>query len=120
MRVGNEDKAYYVDLEDYYSKNWEECEQMWILLYRKNIVGVEEEFTNNRIERFWRSTKQFLKQNSSGAMGISKAVTKIVKFSEERLSEKYTWDQRHNMRMFDSDPKVSEEFMKAGQFLNDR
>ena len=120
VRVGNGDRAYYVDLEDYYLKNWEECEQMWMLLYRKNLVGVEEEFTNNRIERFWRSTKEFLKQKSSGAMGISKAVNEVVKFSEERLSEKYIWDQRHTLRMHDSDPKVREELLRAGQCLNDR
>ena len=53
-------------------------------------------------------------------MGVSMAVTEVVKFSEGRLSEKYIWDQRHNMRMYDSDPQVREELLRAGQCLNDR
>ena len=120
VRVGNGDQAYYVDLVDYFWKNWGECESMWILYHRKLCVGLEEEFTNNRIERFWRSTKDFLKGMSSGDMTIIKAVRAVVRFAEERLGQKYVWDQRHTLRMYDADPEVKEEFLNAGKVINDR
>ena len=120
VRVGNGDQAYHVDLVDYFVKNWGDCESMWILYYRKHCVGLEEEFTNNRIERFWRSIKFFLKGMSSGDMTIIKAVRAVVRFAEDRMGQKYVWDQRHTLRMYDADPEVKEEFLNAGKVINDR
>ena len=120
IRVGNGDQAYFVNLLDYYEKNWLECEAMWMLVYRKNIRGIESNHTNNRLERFWRSCKDFLKLMSSGGMTIVRAVNITVKFAEDRLEEKYLWDQRHTMRMYDKDPDIKQEYARAALEINDR
>ena len=120
VRVGNGDQAYFVNLQEYFSKNWVECETMWMMAHRKNIVGLEEENTNNRIERLWRTLKDYLKQMASGQMSIHKAVKTLVKFEEERIDDKYVWDQRHTMCLFDRDPSVKEEYANAAVKLNDR
>ena len=56
---------------------------------RRRIGGMQDEMTNNRLERMWRSMKTYLKQMSSGLMSISGAVLHLVKFAEERIREKY-------------------------------
>ena len=120
VKIGYGDQAYYVNLTDYYWKNWEPCKDMWMHQYRKNIAGFEDENTNNRIERFWRSTKDFLKQMASGDMTIFRAVKYVTKFIQSRLVEKYVWDQRHTMRMHDKDPQVKHELAVAALQINDR
>ena len=120
IRVGYGDKAHYVDLLQYYIKNWANCEDMWKTSKRKAIVGLEDENTNNRLERLWRTMKEYLLHMSSGQMSICRAVSMLVKFCEERLEEKYTWDRRHKMRLPHSDPMVKAEYALAAEKLNDR
>jgi hypothetical protein len=120
VRIGNGDQAYHRNLQEYYSSNWDECSTMWMMMHRKNLVGVEDEHTNNRLERFWRSCKDFLRVMSSGAMTIVRAVYTTLHFVEDRMDEKYAWDLRHTMRMFDEDPDVKEEYAVAANEINDR
>ena len=120
VRVGNGEKSYYVNFWEYYEKNWADCESMWMTHLRRRIPGMQDEMTNNRLERMWRSMKTHLKQMTSGLMSISGAVLNLVKFAEDRIKEKYTWDKRHTCRFYHSDPKVREEYLNAAVELNDR
>ena len=120
VRVGNGEKSYYVNFSEYYAKNWASCEAMWMTHLRRRIPGMQDEMTNNRLERMWRSMKTHLKQMSTGLMSISGAVLHLVKFAEERIKEKYTWDKRHSCRFYHSDPKVRQEYLDAAVEMNDR
>ena len=92
--IGNLHMDNYVDLKTYFEKNWGNCCEMWMSIHRKNIPELENENTNNRLERTWRSVKEYLKQLLMGEMSIAKAVMHIVNYCETRLLELYTWDQR--------------------------
>ena len=118
VKVGNADN--FVSLNQYFIKNWESCQEMWSMFSRRRIVGIEDINTNNHLERMWRTLKDYLKQMTSGAMTISKAVLKLVRYCEMRLEERYTWDRRHKMRIFDEDPDIKEEYVQAAKKLNDR
>ena len=74
VRVGNGDTGYYTNLEDYFVKNWESCKEKWLLCERRSIPGLEDEHTNNRLERLWRSMKEHLKQLTSGSASINQLV----------------------------------------------
>ena len=60
-------------------------ERLWMMTHRKNIVGLGEENTNNRIERLWRTLKDFPKQMASGKMSIFKAVQYFQGLSKRGL-----------------------------------
>ena len=118
VRVGNGDKAYYTNLREYYIKNWESCSDLWMSWRRVNIPGLEDN-TNNRLERMWRSLKEFLKNSTSGSASISRAVIVLLKFAESQLVDRYTWHQRHIMRIACDNSKFEEELKRASTYLND-
>ena len=118
VRVGNGDQAYYTNLGEYFNKNWETCSDLWMSWRRANIPGLEDN-TNNRLERMWRSLKEFLKNSNTGSSSIARAVILLVKFGESQLVDRYTWHQRHRMRIASNDSKFEEELKKAATHLND-
>ena len=120
VRIGNGDKAYYANLSEYFEKNWKSCSEKWLTCRRRNIPGLEDENTNNRLERLWRSMKDYLRAITTGTVSISKAVVLLVKFAENQLIDRYTWQMRHTMRIAHSDPAVVEEYTDASKELNDR
>ena len=120
VKVGSSERVKYQLFEDYYYKNWSSCKEMWMMHRRKGIIGLEEETTNNRLERMWRSMKTFTSQKCSKAVSIQKVIIEMVGYAERRIEEKYTWDLRHNSRVYHEDPKLRDEFSNAGLELNDR
>ena len=113
VRVGNGDKAYYANLRSYFDKNWRLCSDKWLTCKRKNIPGLEDENTNNRLERLWRTMKDYLKGITSGSVSINKAVVILVNFAENQLLEHYTWQMRHSIRIAHQDPKIAQEYTRA-------
>ena len=120
VRVGNGDKSYYTNLREYFLKNWDACGDKWMTCERRNIPGLEEENTNNKLERLWRSMKDYLKLMTSGLSSIAKAVRILVNYAETVLVDSYTFDLRHEMRIAHEDPKIVEEYKIAAKELNDR
>ena len=120
VKVGAHASARLVDLWVYYQKNWAECVDMWATFKRNSIPGLENMNTNNHLERLWRTLKQFLDKMVPGVTTIFKAVLNLVQFCDERLDEKYTWDKRHIMRIYDEDPEVRDMYARASLKLNDK
>ena len=120
VRVGYGDQSYYANLSEYYEKNWKSCETLWMLLYRRHLVGIEEEHTNNRIERFWRSVKEYLKKMTPGDMTITRAIYSVLTLIQERLDESYVWSQRHTLRMHHEDPEIKTVLSSASTSIIDR
>ena len=118
VRVGNGDHAYYTNLGEYFSKNWESCSDLWMSWRRANIPGLEDN-TNNRLERMWRSLKEFLKISTSGSAPIAKAIIVLLKFAESQLVDRYTWHQRHIMRIANNNTRFMEALNRASSHLND-
>ena len=119
VRVGNGDSGYYTNFESYFNKNWETCRDKWLTCERRSIPGLEEENTNNRLERMWRSMKDHLKQMTP-ASSICKAVMVLVSFAENQLVDSYTWHLRHRVRIANKDPEVVGEYARAAIQLNER
>ena len=92
---------------------------MWAFYERKSLPDLGDENTNNRLERFWRTLKDYLDVLFSGRVGIKKTIVYLVKWSEEQLEVKYTWALRHRMNIWDSDPAVQELYNEASKVLSD-
>ena len=118
VKIGNGDMAQYKNLAQYFHKNWESCTHLWVTWKRVNIPGLEDN-TNNKLERLWRSLKEYLRKSSSGSAPISKAVILMFKFVESQIADRYTWHQRHIMRIACNDKQAEEEIKKASAHLND-
>ena len=119
IRLGMGEKGHYVSLRDYYDKNWATCTDMWAFYGRRNLPDIGDENTNNRLERTWRSMKDYLKLLSYGLVNIYKAIMYLTKWAEEQLEERYTWALRHRMRIWDADPDIRKLYEEAAEVLND-
>lgn len=120
VRVGNGEKAYYANLREYFQRNWESCSDKWLTCKRRNIPGLEDENTNNRLERLWRTMKDHLRGVHKGPVSINKAVGILVTFAEKKILERYTYQMRHSMKIAHRDPIIAEEYKQASLELNDR
>ena len=90
-----------------------------MLIHRRHLVGIEEEHTNNRIERFWRSVKEYLKTRTPGDMTITRAIHSVLTFIQARLDESYVWSQRHTLRIHHEDPEIKSKLcIKSGQIVS--
>ena len=110
----------YTSLISYYHKNWGTCAQMWQYLARQKLPNIEEEFTNNRLERLWRSLKDHLETKGKGKLSIKEAVAFTLKYAQSHLEGKYIWDKRHTMRLYSDDPVITNIYKDASFSLNDR
>lgn len=119
IRVGSGEKKHYTSLKGYYDKNWGSCKEMWTFFLRKNLPGLGEEFTNNRIERAFGVMKRDLKLYTTGEVNFFKAVMHLVRWAENQLSTRYTTAQRHRIRIHDPDPAVRDLYLEAADVLND-
>ena len=84
------------------------------------MQDIGDENTNNRLERLWRSIKEYLKSVSSYTTPIAELVVLLVKYAEARLVDSYAWQLRHRMRIVHDNPEIMEEFDRASCELNDR
>ena len=91
-----------------------------MLIHRRHLVGIEEEHTNNRIERFWRSVKEYLKTRTPGDMTITRAIHSVLTFIQARLDESYVWSQRHTLRIHHEDPEIKTVLSCASISIIDR
>ena len=119
VRVGSGDAARYEPLVDYYMRCWGNITELWTYHARKNLPGLGDENTNNRLERLWRSMKDHLKMLSGSEMTIYRAVEYLVRFAEEQIQDRYTWSRRHAIRLWHPDPEVRKIFDEAAGQLND-
>ena len=120
VRIGFGSNAYYTNLAEYVRKNWDLCSDKWLTCERRKLEGIEDENTNNRLERLWRSMKDYLKSVSSCTTPISELVVLLVQYAEARLINRYAWQLRHRMRIVHENPEIMQEFDKADTELNDQ
>ena len=62
VRQGSKDANCFQPATDYYFKNWQPHSEKWMFVERKGIPGLDDENTNNRLERLWRSMKGWIIQ----------------------------------------------------------
>jgi len=120
VRLGSRDQDKFQPATGYYFKHWEAYAPQWMFIHRRTIPGMETENTNNRLERLWRSMKDNLSLLLVGPKTMPNVVSHLVHFCDSRLESSYLWDQRHKMRLYDSNDKISREYARGADDLNDR
>ena len=118
VRLGTGQQAYYVNLADYYEKNWAPIRHMWAWCERK-ILPIGEENTNNRLECAFRKLKEDLKMSNIGEVTIEVAIMNIVKWAELKLLDAVTQAQRKDIRIYEENPELQLEYENAVLELNE-
>ena len=96
-----------VDLGEYYQKNWAGDTSLWAHYRRRNLpLGLH--FTNNMVERLFRTVKEMLEHANPGHILLGRSVEQAVKFCDERLDDRLLQTQRKIMVPFHSNPMVKE------------
>ena len=117
VRLGAGEKARYVQLSDYYKKNWAPVRHMWARFERRGLP-LGGEHTTNRVERTFGVLKMELKMCTTGDLSIEMAVVKVLRWAERKLTEAFATAQRKDMQIHDHDPIVQQELRKAALELN--
>lgn len=110
----------YVNLEDYFARNWLNCKDMWAKSSRKGLL-IADEHTTCRLERTWRAVKDDLKRANGGRkLSTARCVIHVVTYTDSRLQGGLLAAQRKVCRIFHEDPDIAADYEEAGKFLNER
>ena len=118
VRLGTGEHAHYVNLADYYEKNWAPIRHMWAWCERKRLP-IGEENTNNRLECAFRKLKEDLKMSNIGEVTIEVAVMSVVRWAELKLLDAVTQAQRKDVRIYEENPDLQLEYDNAVMELNE-
>ena len=105
-----------VALVEYYQKNWAGDEDLWAH-YRRRHLPLGRHFTNNMVERLFRTVKDMLESCNPGHIPLGRSVQQAVEFCDDRLDERLLKTQRKIMVAHHSDPMVMELLNKAAAHL---
>ena len=117
VRVGTGEDVKYVSLAGYYEENWAPDRKMWARCDRKRLP-IGQEHTTNRLERAFGVLKADLRLRNNWDITIEAAVVQVVQWAERKLVDAFTLAQRKELHIYDQDPSVQLEYIKAAAELN--
>ena len=106
-------------LAEYYIRNWRQCKEMWVKYYRKSLSCLGDN-TSNRVERYFWTLKKAFQDTFLSLPNTLTAAVHLVKFSDERLGERYSFATNKTVIINDKDPKIRKLNVAASKCLNDR
>ena len=106
-------------LADYYQRNWNSCQNMWVKCFRKSLPCLGDN-TSNRVERYFWTVKKAFKDTFMALPKTVTAAVSLIKFADQRLMEKYMFSKNKVLVIYDENKEVLENNEKASQILNDR
>ena len=109
----------YVSFLEYFKKNWEACEEMWVKFYR-NSFALFGDHTTNRIERQFWSLKLSLSETFGTISDTVTAIIHLINFTNNRLSERRIFNATKSLIIYDADEFIHAMNKEASQVLNER
>ena len=109
----------YVQMTDYYTKNWEKSKKMWVKCFRIDLPLLGDN-TTNRVESSFSLLKQTITDTFSSTPKTIQGIHHLVQFADKRLLERYSMGKVRRLVIFNSIPKVRDLNEAASYELNDR
>ena len=109
----------YVNLSEYFKKNWSSCSHMWAKHLRKGLLTLGDH-TTNRVERMFWTLKRSIREKFVSLPKTVSSIQYIVKYAENRLVEKTNLNTLQSLRIYSSDPFIRELNTVASLKLNHR
>ena len=107
----------YVNLKDYYQRNWLSCKLMWIKCYRKGLPLLGDN-TTNRIENKFGKLKESIADTFITLPTTSSAIIHLVNYADRMLEERYISRTNKSMKIFSSNPWIRDLNEEASLNLN--
>ena len=111
--------AGYVNLKEYYVKNWKSCKLMWSKCFRKGLPLLGDN-TTNRIENKFGRLKVSIKDTFKTLPTTAKAIIHLVNYADKLLEERYLFRTNKSLKIFSSNPKVRVLNEAASLHLNEK
>ena len=92
---------------------------MWVRCFRKSLPCLGDN-TSNRVERYFWTVKKAFKDTFMALPKTVTAAVSLIKFADQRLTEKYMFAKNKVLVIYDANKEVLENNEKASQSLNDR
>ena len=109
----------YVSLDQYFTKNWLSCTEMWAKYMRRHLPLMGDH-TNNRIERSFWTLKRSISESFPSLPETGEALMHLVALCDERLKSQYARANLRTLRIFSKDKKIQMLNEEASKVLNDR
>ena len=109
----------YVNLKDYYIKNWKGCKLMWVRCYRKTLPLLGDN-TTNRIETKFGRLKESIADTFISLPTTASAIIHLVEYADRSLEERYAARTNKSLKIFSSNPRIRELNEQASLALNDK
>ena len=109
----------YVQLETYYSNNWESSKLMWAKCFR-NALPLLGDDTSNRVESSFRALKQSIEDTFVSLPKTVHAIMHLIEFADGRLKERYCGRTNRVLKIFHHNEEIRKLNEEASKELNDR
>ena len=109
----------YVNLKDYYVRNWQSCKLMWARCYRKGLPLLGDN-TTNRIENKFGRLKLNIQDTFTSLPKTGLAIIHLVKYAEKLLTERYVYGTMKSLKIFSSNLAIRQFNEEASLSLNDK
>ena len=109
----------YVNLKNYYVKNWLSCKLMWVKCFRKNLPLLGDN-TTNRIENKFGVLKKSIEERFATLPDTCAAFIHLVQHADRLMEEKYEFLANKRLRIFSSNEKIRHLNEEASYKLNEK
>lgn len=109
----------YVNLKEYYQKNWKTCKLMWVKCFRKGLPLLGDN-TTNRIENKFGKLKESIADTFMSLPNTSSAIIHLVNYADRLLEERYLFRTNKSLKIFSLNPKIRMLNEEASLALNDK
>ena len=92
---------------------------MWVKYLRKSLPLLGDH-TTNRVERMFWSLNKSIRDTFTSLPKTIASVMHLVKFADQRIEERSQLNIMRSLKIYSSDPFISELNEKASLALNDR
>ena len=108
----------YVQLDAYYSRNWEKSKLMWVKCYRNSLLLLGDN-TSNRVESSFGLLKKTIMDTFVANPKTIVAVQHLVEFADGRLKDRYLAITNKVLKIYHPDKKIRDLTEEASKELND-
>ena len=109
----------YVQLDEYYKKNWRDCKVMWAMCFRRSLPLLGDN-TSNRVESSFGRLKQSIGDSFTTIPDTIHGIKHLIQFADRRIEERYTVQTNRVLKIYHKNQRIRRMNSEASKNLNDR
>ena len=109
----------YVNLKEYYQRNWESVKLMWVTCFRRHLPLLGDN-TTNRIERKFRSLKESINDTFVSIPDTGAALIHLLQYADTILEERYMVGTFKSCKIYNENEEIRKLNEEASLALNEK